>query len=175
MASQSEIKAAIERATSIFSMRPHHAEQKKSVVCTVREGLRCEGTDGSFSFAADTVHPLGGENTAPAPGAHALFALGSCLAIGYAMIFAKRALPLHEVKVEVEFDVDMRGAVGVGGSPRAFKQLRYTVDVDSPADPAAIREALDEADANSPVLASFADPVPVARTLRLGGARDAAE
>jgi hypothetical protein len=57
------------------------------------------------------------------------------------------------------------------GAEPAFEELRYSVDIDSCADAVEVQKAIDEADANSPILHSFENPIPVQRTLSINGTK----
>jgi uncharacterized OsmC-like protein len=160
MASQKEIKAAMDRIASVYKARPSQAQVVRSAVCEVTEGVKCTIQAEGFTFTADMPEPRG-DNTAPTPGTLVRGGLGACLAVGYALAFARHELPWTKLKVEIQADMDMRGTMGIDSVPPEFPRVRYIVRVESPADTAAIREAIEEANSFSPELANFANPIPI--------------
>lgn len=58
-----------------------------------------------------------GTNTAPNPSEQVLAALGSCLAVGYMANATAEGIPLEELKLEVEGDIDISPIWGVGDTP----------------------------------------------------------
>jgi len=167
MATQQEIKSAMGRVGNIFKNRPSMARLTEKVICEVTDGLRCDIRMDGHSFASDNPVTMGGEDTAPSPGTYARGALGSCLAIGYAMMFASRDIPYTAIRVRVEADFDARGSLGIDGVDPSYEKMRYFVDIESSADAKTIQDALNTADANSPILGSFRNPVPVERSLQI--------
>jgi uncharacterized OsmC-like protein len=167
MSTQQHIKAALDRVVSVLKSRPSQGFSVKSAQCEIVDGLVAECRAGDFSFTADMSKALGGTGSAPSPGAYARAGLASCLAIGYAMIFAQRQLPVGGIRVKVDSESDARGYFALDDVLAGFQKLVYSVEVDSAADPAEIRDAIDEADRNSSVLRSFANPVPVERQLQV--------
>lgn len=175
MTAPSEIKAAMERVASVLEARPSQGRATSSAACEVVHGLKCECRVGEFSFMADVKTTMGGEDSAPSPGGYARAAVASCLAMGYAAIFARRELAVTSIKVRVETDSDSRGAVGLDPDFAGFHELRYNVDVQSDADPDEIRDAIEAADSCSAVLQSFIRPVPFKREVCVRPVDQAAE
>lgn len=117
--------------------------------------LRCEITEGKWQLAADMSEAGGGFGSAPTPGVLGRAALGSCLAITYTMYAAKLGLPLEHLEVEIQADYDDGAFFGVSDAPAGFSEIRYTVNVASPASESEIIRVLDEADAHCPYLDVF--------------------
>ena len=167
MPTQQHIKAALDRVVSVLKSRPSQGFAVKTAQCEIIDGLTAECRVGDFTFTADMSKTLGGSGSAPSPGAYARAGLASCLATGYAMIFAQRQLPVSGVRVKVDSESDARGFFALDNVAAGFQKLIYSVEVDTSADPAEIRDAIDEADRRSSVLRSFANPVPVERQLQV--------
>jgi uncharacterized OsmC-like protein len=175
MATPKEIKQAVERAATVLSARPAAGQNTNAVECVLTEGLRADWSTGSYTFTADMKKTLGGDESAPSPGTYARGSLAACLCIGYALVFARRDIPIGNLKVRVETDLDARGTLGVDDIQAGWNQIRYFVDVDSPADPEIVKKAIEEADRNSPILNSFVKPVPVAYQINVNSIADKAE
>mgnify|MGYP003791076479 CR=1 FL=1 len=164
------------RMENIITERPSEGKITKSVVAEMVDGIYCRITDGEFTMDADLPTAMGGDNRAPGAGTLARAGLAACLTGGYAMMFAQRDVPIDKLTVEVYSDLDYAGYFGVEGRTTGFQELRYIVHVESPADPALIVAALDEADTGSMILNSFKNPVPVKRDVHINQQRqDAAE
>ncbi len=167
MGTHSQIKAAIERVERVFSAKPEAARVTKSATVTWEDGLRCTAEDEGFKITADMAEAMGGEGAGPAPGALARMALGSCVAMSYAMSFARRGVAFTRLSVRVEADMDVRGALGMPDAPRGYTGVRCIIHVDSDADPALIESVGEEARLNSMVGKTFSNPTPVEFLVRL--------
>jgi uncharacterized OsmC-like protein len=99
-------------------------------------------------------------------------ALGSCLALGYAMWAARLGVRLDSLSVEVEADYDSRGELGISDEvPPGYTQVRYTVSVTSDAPEADVRRVLDTADRYSPYRDVFMRANDVRREVTIVGVR----
>jgi len=94
-------------------------------------------------------------------------ALGSCLAIGYAKWAAYLDVPINGIEVDVEADVDARGAYGLDGVEPGYQGLRYKVYINSPASEEEIMNVIEQADSHSPVLMDFKKPIDVEREVNI--------
>jgi uncharacterized OsmC-like protein len=134
----------------------------------LRPGLECEIVDGAWSLKAGMSPASGGTNAGPTPGILGRGALGSCLAIGYAMWAARLGVDLDSLEVEVEADYDSRGELGVADDvPPGYLQVRYRVTVSSPAPEEDLRRVLDIADKYSPYRDVFLRPNDLRRALHI--------
>jgi uncharacterized OsmC-like protein len=169
MTKQAQIKAAFERLTDAIRAKPSIAMVTKETVCRVETGLKADCETAGFQFTVDVDKGMGGEGSAPNPGAYARGAVASCIAIAAAAIFARRDLKVDAITVRVEADLDVRsGSLALNDDPPGFRELRYTVEVDSPADPVEVRKVVEEATSRSPVLQSIARPIPVKGKIQIG-------
>jgi uncharacterized OsmC-like protein len=117
----------------------------------------------------------GGTNAGPNPGVLGRGALGTCLAIGYAMWASRLNVPLTSLTVEVQADYDRRGELGVDESVTpGYTQVRYIVTVESPAPDADVLRVLDTADKFSSYRDVFARAHDVRREVRLHRSSDTA-
>ena len=122
------------------------------------EGLRCEVEEGDWKLATDMGEKSAGSNTAPNPGILGRAALGTCLAVGYAMWAARLGVPLDRLEIEVQADYDARGYHGVDDVEPGYTEIRYVVTVESDAPESDIHAMLDQADAVSDYLHVFREP-----------------
>lgn len=151
MNDQEKIRTALERNVKAVSLRPSVGQGTAKTKARLKAGLECEVTEGSWRMTVGVGEKSGGTNAGPNPGILGRGALGSCLAIGYAMWAARLNVPLDSLEVEVETDYDRRGELGVADEvPPGYLQVRYSVTVESPASEDDVRRVLDTADKYSP-------------------------
>jgi uncharacterized OsmC-like protein len=130
--------------------------------------LRCEVEDGEWKLSVGMSTKYGGDGQAPNPGVLGRGALGSCLAVGYAMWAARMGVELASLEVEVHADYDVRGELGVSPDVRpGYGAIRYVVTVSSPASEEDVMRVLDTADRCSSWVDNIANAVPVAREVRI--------
>src|SRR5688500_15157896 len=107
------LKELIERNVKAVELRPAIARHTGRTKVRLKPGLECEVTDGAWRLTVATGPASGGNNAGPSPGTLGRGALGSCLAIGYAMWAARLGVPIDALDVEVEADYDVRGELGI--------------------------------------------------------------
>ena len=166
--SERDIKASIESKQKIIARRPEFGRGTATTRVKLRGGTACDIEDGDWKLVADESPGDGGEGLGPDPGVYGRAALGSCLAMGYAMWAAYRGVPLDSVEVVVEADYDAGGLFGVDDSvPPGWGAMRYTVDISSPAPEADVRAMVDYADRHSSLLDGFQRAVPITATINI--------
>jgi uncharacterized OsmC-like protein len=86
------IKTILDRNAKALELRPIIGQGTAVTKVRLTEGLACEIEEGAWNLKADMSEKSGGANTGPNPGVLGRAALGSCLAIGYAMWAARRGV-----------------------------------------------------------------------------------
>lgn len=163
-----DIKTAIERNVKAVSLRPSVGQGTAVTRVRLRDGLTCDISEGPWSLVAGMTEKYGGTNAGPNPGVLGRAALGSCLALGYGMWAARLGVPITSLDVEIQADYDVRGELGVDEAVRpGYTAMRYIVTVSSPAAEADVRRVIDTADRYSSWRDDIANPVPLARELRI--------
>jgi len=165
------IKTAFERNAKAISLRPSVGHGTAKTRVTLRDGLTCEVEDGPWKMAVDLSIKSGGDAQAPDPGVYGRTALGSCLAIGYAMWAAKRGVTINSLVVEVQADYDSGGSHGVTDVPPGYRQVRYIVTIDSDAPEADVMRVLDDADAHSAYRDVFTRAIDLRREVRVAATK----
>lgn len=129
-------------------------------------GVRTEIRIGNHSVAIDEPPALGGEDGAINPVESALAALLSCQVVTYRFWAAKLGIPLDEVRVETEGDLDVRGFFGLDDAVRpGFGEVRLGVELRGPASDDEYARLKDAVDAHCPVLDLFRATTPVSTRL----------
>ena len=163
-----EIRTAIERNAKAVGLRPSLGQGTATTVVRLKPGLECQIVDGTWTLTVGMSEKSGGTNAGPNPGILGRGALGSCLAIGYAMWAARLGVPFEALEVQVEADYDSRGELGVSDEvPPGYRQVRYVVSVSSPASEDDVLKVIDTADKYSSYRDVFARAHDVRRELRI--------
>jgi len=168
------IRSVLERNARAVALRPSAGQGTAKTLVRLKPGLACEVVEGNWTFTAGMSAKSGGTDAGPNPGVLGRAALGSCLALGYAMWAARLGVTIDALDVQVEADYDSRGELGVDDSVRpGYSQVRYVVSISSPASAEDVRQLVETADKYSPYLDIFSHAHDVLRELRLGpGTRD---
>ncbi|MDT7673028.1 MAG: hypothetical protein QOD82_930 [Pseudonocardiales bacterium] len=117
----------------------------------------------------DEPPSLGGVDSAPNPVETALAGLLSCQVVTYRFWAAKLDIPLDDVRVETEGDLDVRGFLGLRDGVRpGLGAVRVKVRLTGPASPEQYRELHAAVDEHCPVLDLFTNPTPVSTELVTG-------
>lgn len=163
-----EIRTILERKVKAVTLRPSVGQNTARTTVRLKPGLECEVTEGPWSLTVAMSEKSGGTGAGPNPGVIGRGALGSCLALGYAMWAARLGVRIDALDVEVEADYDSRGELGVADDvPPGYTQVRYLVTVASPASEEDVRRVIDTADRYSPYRDVFARAHDVRRQLRI--------
>lgn len=163
-----DIRTVLERKAKAVALRPAVGQNTVRTQVRLKPGLECEVTEGDWRLTVAMSAKSGGTNAGPNPGILGRGALGSCLALGYAMWAIRLGVPLESLEVDVEADYDSRGELGVADDvPPGYLEVRYRVAVGSPAPEADVRRVLDIADRYSPYRDVFARAHAVRREVRI--------
>ncbi len=158
-----ELQAIIAETQNGYRADPESAKATFRSSSRLVEGFRSSVTLRDHTITVDEPQSLGGTDAGPNPVELILGALGSCQEITYRAYAAALGIPLKEVRVEIEGDIDLRGFFAVDDDVRpGYGAIRGTVHLvsDAPAeDIARLREIVD---AHCPVLDIMSNPVPVA-------------
>ena len=168
MSEVERIKTAYERNRKAISLRPSIGQGTAVTKVRLRDGMACDIEDGPWKLVADEDKGSGGNGEGPDPGVYGRAALGSCLAIGYAMSAAVLGVPFSSIEVDVEADYDARGMFDLDASvPPGWLSMRYTVRIESAASEADVLRVLDHADAHSSLLDGFSRALPIDRAVQI--------
>ncbi len=167
MSDPETIQQAFLRNQKAVKLRPEKGKSTAVTKIRLFDGTTCEVEHKHWKFKVDIGEAEGGNDAGPGPGILERGALGSCLAIAYSQHAAIMGVPVESIEVEVESDFDARGMLAVDDRSPGFKELRYTVYIESPAEEEEIMKVLDKADKHSPVLDDFKRAIPVKREVKL--------
>jgi uncharacterized OsmC-like protein len=167
------IADAIERLESAVDRRRGFGVGTSRSVTLWTDGLRCSTEEGRWRLDADLPGALGGNGSAPTPGVLLRAALGSCVAMNYVLRAAKHGIELTSVRVTVEADSEIAGMLSCdAAAPPGYTEIRYHVEIESPASQDDVTRVIDEGDRLSPLLDVFGRVNTIRRTtsIRSSGA-----
>ena len=168
MADAKHLKSAIERNIKALKLRPSKGRGTATTTVKVRSGVTCDIEDGGWKLVADQGPGDGGEDLGPDPGVFGRAALGSCLAMGYAIWASHLDVTLDSVEVVVEADYNAVGMYAIDDSVRpGWGAIRYTVKISSDSPEERVREVIEFADRHSPLLDDFGHPLSITRDLQI--------
>jgi uncharacterized OsmC-like protein len=162
------IREAVGRTVKAVTLRASLGQGTAVTRVRLQPGLACEVEEGPWRFTVGMSDKYGGTNAGPNPGVYGRGAVGSCLAIGYAMWAARLGVPIDSLEVEIQADYDARGELGVAAEvPPGYLAMRYVVTVESSAPEADVMRVLDTADKHSSWRDDIARAVPINRDVRI--------
>lgn len=151
--------SAFEQTKQSVAADPQLGRGSFRSVTVWKDGARAHTTARSFGIETDEPAPLGGTDQAVDPMELLLAAVGTCLTIGWVTHAARRGVEYRNLRIEVEGDYDLRGYLGIDDGVRpGYEAVRYTVHVDSNADPDVLEEIRAAAEIGSPMLDNVANP-----------------
>ena len=162
------IRSARIRTVKAFAKRPELAKMKTRAAARIVDGFTCEIKVGEWTLTADGPKVVGGSNRGPSPREFEEASLASCIAIGIAGKFAELGIAHTGLAVEVIGGVDLRGGYGMNSdAPVGYRDLSYTVHVESDEAEAKIMRALDEAEAANFTLDNLRRPLEITRQVSI--------
>jgi putative redox protein len=148
-----ELRDIFAATQSHLRQRPAEAAATFAVATRQLAGLRSEATIRDFRLTLDEPPALGGTDSGPNPVELILAALGACQEITYRLFAENLGIPLNHVSVKVEGRLDLRGLFAVDEGVRpGFREIRATVEIDSPASKDDIERLRLAVDSHCPVL-----------------------
>jgi uncharacterized OsmC-like protein len=154
---------AVGLLVSAIQAEPTHADTTWRASVEWDGGFHTTTTIRDFEpFATDEPEGLGGTDTAPNPVEQLIGALGSCLAIGYAANATVAGIRLHDLRIDIEGELNLESFLGIEPGHAGYETLRATVHIESDADETVIRDLHDAVVASSPVGHSLSQAIPLA-------------
>ena len=104
-----------------------------------------------------------------------LAALRSCLSVGYAANAAAMGIELHDLRFELEGDLDLRGFLGISEDVRpGYDSVTCTVYIDADAADEELFKLRERVEATSPLMDIITNAVPLETDLvvNYGGAQE---
>ena len=107
--------------------------------------ISCSVDIGRAIYQAEAHHGVGGAGTAACSGDLLLGALAACAQITCQMVATAMGIPVLDIEVQVEGDLDLRGTLGMAKDvPVGFEQIRLSFAINAPQATAEQLQALHE-------------------------------
>jgi uncharacterized OsmC-like protein len=124
---------------------------------------------GRFTIDSDEGAAIGGDDSAPPPLAYFAAAIAFWLLTQLARVSEARHLQLDQVAMTVTPSFEQKGSILAGTVHSVLREVRTTLEIDSPAEPDAIATLVTSAEQMCYVLNAIQEPHTVRRALILNG------
>ncbi len=167
MKSERNLKDVVARRMEFFKKKPESAIYKPKVSSRHVRNLYTESTVREHVVKSDYGEAAGGENQAPNPIELLLAAFAACIEASFYEFAVHEGFTITKLTVDVEGTLDLRGLFMLGDVSSRFKDLRYTMNIESPDDETRLREFARKVIDHCPVVDSLIHPTPVAGTISI--------
>lgn len=124
-----------------FNVKTKWEHQTRSVATVSHYSLGGVKHQRRFEIAADEPAELLGQNSAPNPQELLMAALNACLTVGYVVNAAAMGITVHDLEIETDGELDLRGFLGLDESVNpGYDEVSYVVRLHTDAS----RERLEE-------------------------------
>ncbi len=161
MKSERSLKEVVARRLECFRKRPDTALYKPKVNSRHVKNLYTESTVRDHVVRSDYGEAAGGDNQAPNPIELLLAAIASCIEASFYEFAVHEGFTITKLAVDVEGTLDLRGLFMLDNVASGFKDLRYTMNIETPDDEAKIREFAQKVIDHCPVVDSLIKPTAV--------------
>lgn len=126
-----------------------------------------ESRSGKFTLQTDEPVSLLGTDQAVSPAEYALQALAGCYGVTLAACASARGIELDRIDLDLQFDIDLQGFLGITDSVRpGAQEIKVNVRLESPNTPRAkLEELIADLEKTSPIRDTLANPVKVTTLL----------
>ncbi len=161
MDKQRDLKEIVEKRIQLFRKKPEAAIYKPKVTSRHIRNLATESKAREHLVMTDYAEAAGGDNQAPNPIELLLAAFAACIEAAFYEFALHEGFTIHSLSVEVEGTLDLRGLFMVDDVSAGFKDLRFTLQIETPDDEMKIRALAEKVIAHCPVVDSLKRPTPV--------------
>ena len=161
MKSERNLKDVVSRRLEFFKKKPEAAIYKPKVTSRHVKNLYTESMAREHLVKSDYGEAAGGDNQAPNPIELLLAAMAACIEAALYEFAVHEGLTINALTVDVEGTLDLRGLFMLDDVPAGFKDLQYTVTIESPDDETRIRALAEKVIAHCPVVDSLKKPTQV--------------
>jgi len=126
----------------------------------LEEGLRCSARARNLPpIIVDEPHRIGGTDLGMNPVELLLCAVGTCQEIMYSVYASMLGIQLDELRVTCKGTLDLHGLFGIRDVPAGLAAIEFETHIKSPASRESIRELIDRAERNCPIMDTVTRPV----------------
>lgn len=161
MKSERNLRDVIARRMEFFKKKPESAIYKPKVASRHVKNLYTESTVREHVVKSDYGEAAGGDNQAPNPIELLLAAIAACIEASFYEFAVHEGFTITKLTVDVEGTLDLRGLFMLDNVAAGFKDLSYTMNIETPDDETRIREFAQKVVDHCPVVDSLVNPTPV--------------
>ena len=162
-----DLKEIVALRIEFFRRKPEAAIYKPKVSSRHVRNLYTETAVREHSVIADYAEAAGGENRAPNPIELLLAAFAACIESAIYEFAVHEGLTISSLSADVEGTLDLRGLFMIDGVSAGFRELGYTVRIESPDDPEKVRELAERVIAHCPVVDSLIKPTKISGSIEV--------
>lgn len=155
---EKDLKEIVSRRIEFFKRKPEAAIYKPRVSSRHIQGLYTETKAREHLVMSDYGEAAGGTNLAPNPIELLLSAMASCIEAAFYEFAVHKGFTIHSLAVDVEGALDLRGLFMIDDVPAGFKDVKYTVTIETPDNEEEVRLLAKKVIAHCPVVDSLARP-----------------
>jgi putative redox protein len=163
----SNLKEIVARRIEFFKKKPEAAIYKPKISSRHIKGLYTESTAREHVVTSDYAEAAGGSNRAPNPIELLLCAFAACIEAAFYEFAAYEGLTVHSVSADVEGTLDLRGLFMIDDASAGFKDLKYTLTIESPDDEETVRDLAERVVAHCPVVDSLSRPAKISGNIAI--------
>jgi uncharacterized OsmC-like protein len=155
------LREIVARRIEFFKKKPEAAIYKPKISSRHIGGLYTESTAREHLVKSDYAEAAGGSNRAPNPIELLLCAFAACIEAAFYEFAAHEGLTVHSVSAGVEGTLDLRGLFMIDDVSAGFKDLKYTLTIESPDDEGTVRDLAERVVSHCPVVDSLSRPTAI--------------
>jgi putative redox protein len=161
MEKEHNLKEVVARRITFFKKKPEAAIYKPKVSSRHVRCLYTESMAREHLVKSDYAVAAGGSNMAPNPIELLLCAFAACIEAAFYEFAAHEGITIHSVSAGVEGTLDLRGLFMIDDVSAGFKDLKYTLTIESPDDEETVRDLAERVVAHCPVVDSLSRPTAI--------------
>jgi putative redox protein len=161
MEKEHNLKEVVARRIAFFKKKPEAAIYKPKVSSRHVRCLYTESMAREHLVKSDYAVAAGGSNMAPNPIELLLCAFAACIEAAFYEFAAHEGITIHSVSAGVEGTLDLRGLFMIDDVSAGFKDLKYTLTIESPDDEETVRDLAERVVAHCPVVDSLSRPTAI--------------
>lgn len=162
-----DLKAIVARRMEFFKKKPECAIYRPKLTSRHVKGLYTETSVREHLVKADYGEAAGGSNQAPNPIELLLAAFAACIESAFYEFAVHEGLRVDSVTAEVEGTLDLRGLFMIDDVAAGFRDLSYTLNIESSDDEMRLRELAENVIGHCPVVDSLIKPTPVSGVINI--------
>lgn len=156
-----DLKEIVATRIEFFKRKPEAAIYKPKVSSKHIRDLYTEAQVREHLVKSDYPEPAGGDNQAPNPIELLLSAFAACIEAAFYEFALHEGLTINSLSVDVEGTLDLRGLFMIGDVAAGFKDVKFSLRIESPDDEARVRALAEKVVSHCPVVDSLKNPTVV--------------